>query len=101
MFLRRVLSGLVVGAAFIAAGGCSIMPVNGPASGDVRSGTPKEPESLPYALVKLTPDALGVLAENTPRFSTAFPDRRPPTEIRFGIGDVVSVTIFESAAGGL
>ena len=26
---------------------------------------------------------------------------RPPPEIKFGIGDVVSVTIFEAAAGGL
>ncbi len=30
-----------------------------------------------------------------------FGDKRPPPEIKFGIGDVVSVTIFESAAGGL
>jgi polysaccharide biosynthesis/export protein len=28
-------------------------------------------------------------------------ERRGPTEIRFGIGDVVSVTLFESGAGGL
>jgi len=28
-------------------------------------------------------------------------DRRGPTEIRFGIGDVVSVTVFESGVGGL
>jgi polysaccharide export outer membrane protein len=31
----------------------------------------------------------------------AFTDRRPPSGIRFGIGDVVNVTIFEAAAGGL
>ncbi len=31
-----------------------------------------------------------------------FPDKRlPPSKIKFGIGDVVSVTIFEAAAGGL
>src|SRR5262249_5211083 len=30
-----------------------------------------------------------------------FTDSRPPKEIRFGIGDLVSVTIFEAAAGGL
>jgi protein involved in polysaccharide export with SLBB domain len=27
--------------------------------------------------------------------------RRPPSEIRLGMGDVVSITIFEAAAGGL
>ena len=31
----------------------------------------------------------------------AFVDHRPPASIKFGIGDVVSVSIFESAAGGL
>jgi polysaccharide export outer membrane protein len=30
-----------------------------------------------------------------------FQDRSPPKDIRFGIGDVVGVTIFEAAAGGL
>jgi polysaccharide export outer membrane protein len=30
-----------------------------------------------------------------------FTDRRPPAEIRFGVGDLVGVTIFEAAAGGL
>ncbi len=31
----------------------------------------------------------------------AFTDRRPPANITFGIGDVVSITVFEAAAGGL
>src|SRR6185437_14771477 len=31
----------------------------------------------------------------------AFTDRRPPPAIKFGIGDTVSVTVFEAAAGGL
>jgi polysaccharide export outer membrane protein len=30
-----------------------------------------------------------------------FADRRAPSQIRFGIGDLVGVTIFEAAAGGL
>src|SRR6185436_14803528 len=38
---------------------------------------------------------------HAPRLAGAFTDRRGPNQIRFGIGDVVSVTIFESAAGGL
>jgi polysaccharide export outer membrane protein len=33
--------------------------------------------------------------------AATFGDRRPPPEIKFGIGDVVSVTIFEASAGGL
>ena len=58
-------------------------------------------DRLPYALVKLTPKIVDILAQNAPRLSSAFTDRRPPGDIRFGIGDIVSVTIFEAAAGGL
>jgi polysaccharide export outer membrane protein len=68
---------------------------------DIRTSQAGEPESLPYALVKLTPEVVRILGRYTPRLSTAFADRSPPKAFRFGIGDTVSVTIFESAAGGL
>lgn len=67
---------------------------------DVRAGQ-QDPESLEYALVKLTPEVVEILARAELRLSGAFADRRPPKDIRFGVGDVVSVTIFESGAGGL
>lgn len=85
-------------AAFLA--GCSVIPTSGPAPGDVRAGQ-ADPVSLPYALVRMTPEVVNVLAANTPRLSTVFGDRRGPTELRFGVGDVVTVTIFEASAGGL
>jgi polysaccharide export outer membrane protein len=88
----------VVGA--IVAAGCTILPASGPASGDVRLGQ-TDPDSLPYAVVKLNPGVISILARHAPQLSVAFRDRRPPKEIRFGIGDVVSVTVFEAAAGGL
>src|SRR5262249_2613401 len=53
------------------------------------------------ALVKITPQVIDTLASYAPRIGTVFPDRRPAKEITFGIGDVVSVSIFEAAAGGL
>ncbi|OJW64578.1 MAG: sugar ABC transporter substrate-binding protein [Afipia sp. 64-13] len=77
------------------------MPASGPQSMDVRMSQAAEPESLPYALVKLEPEVVRILAQYTPRLSTAFANRTPPKAFRFGIGDTVSVTIFESAAGGL
>lgn len=77
------------------------MPADGPQSMDIRSSEAGTPESLPYALVKLTPDVVHVLGRYTPRLSTAFADRSPPKAFRFGVGDTVSVTIFEAAAGGL
>jgi polysaccharide biosynthesis/export protein len=95
ILLRLSLLGLAV-----AAGGCALMPANGPASWNVRAGQ-RDPQSLPYALVRLTPQVLDILAGAVPRLANAFEDRRPPKEIRFGIGDILSVTIFEAAAGGL
>lgn len=76
------------------------MPVAGPESWDVR-GHVQDSDSIPYALVKVNPDVMAVLATAAPGFSGMFTDRRPPQQIKFGIGDVVSVTVFEAAAGGL
>jgi polysaccharide biosynthesis/export protein len=83
----------------LGAGGCSFFPVSGPRSFDIESGAS---ETVPYHLVKLSPEAIDVLAAYEPKgLAGAFTDKRPPANITFGIGDVVSVTIFEAAAGGL
>ena len=75
----------------------------GPLATDVQTGREAgiEPAVLPYALVKLKPEVLEVLDRHIPRLSTAFAKKTPPKAFRFGVGDTVSVTIFESAAGGL
>src|SRR5215468_6822549 len=91
--------GVVIGAAFLAA--CSIMPTNGPANYDVKSQRAYEPDSLRYAVVRVTPEAEGIIAEFNPRISGTWPDRRIPKELKFGIGDIVGVSIFESSSGGL
>ena len=106
MLTARKYAVLAVLGGVLAAGGCTNpwMPVAGPESWDVRSqasdvaGTN---DRLPYALVKLTPQVIDVQATNAPRLASAFTDRRPAPQLRFGLGDTVSVTIFEAAAGGL
>jgi polysaccharide biosynthesis/export protein len=85
--------------ASLALGACALMPVSGPDSGSVRAGQ-QDPESVPYSFVKVTPDVTKVLIKTVPRLS-GFKDRRRPGGIRFGIGDVVGVTIFEATSGGL
>ncbi|WP_453973564.1 polysaccharide biosynthesis/export family protein [Bradyrhizobium elkanii] len=92
--------GALVITATIALAGCSTMPTSGPASSYVRAGQ-TDPESVHYALVRLTADTERVLVRNSRRIDRVFTDRRGPPEIRFGIGDTVSVTLFESMAGGL
>jgi polysaccharide export outer membrane protein len=81
-------------------GACTVVPTSGPAGHDIREGQ-ADPKSLPYTYVEVTPRVVDILATNTPRLSTAFRDRGGPSVIRFGIGDIVTVTLFESAAGGL
>src|SRR5262245_35265844 len=78
------------------------MPTTGPEIGEIyRGGNTDDPTRLPYALVKITPQVIDTLASYAPRIGTVFPDRRPPREITFGIGDSVAVSIFEAVAGGL
>ncbi|MGO9328033.1 MAG: polysaccharide biosynthesis/export family protein [Steroidobacteraceae bacterium] len=90
---------VVLGVTLLSAG-CGLLPVSGPNALAIYSGTTWN--GPPYGLVKLTPEVVKVLDEYGPRTLTAlFGDHRPPPEIKFGIGDVISVTIFEAAAGGL
>jgi len=92
----------ILGVLAVAGGGCSIMPTTGPEIGEIyRGGNTDDPTRLPYALVKITPQVIDIHASYAPRIGTVFPDRRPPREITFGIGDSVAVSIFEAAAGGL
>lgn len=100
--LRRLFAifALLGGAILIA--GCSnmLLPAAGPNSISVRSGDTWH--GPPYGFVQLTPQVINILDEyGSQTLSAVFGDRRPPPEIKFGIGDVVSVTIFEAAAGGL
>jgi polysaccharide export outer membrane protein len=78
------------------------MPVSGPSSADIKAGVPLEAGGLPFGLVKLTPEAVSVLHQYEPRgLVGAFKDTKPPASLNFGVGDTLSVTIFEAAAGGL
>jgi polysaccharide export outer membrane protein len=98
---RNCLAIFSIAALSLLATGCTIMPASGPQSIDIKNGRNAEPDSLPYALVRLNPEIVQILGRHTPRLSTAFANRTPPKAFRFGIGDIVSVTVFEAAAGGL
>ena len=52
MKLRKSFHLIVLGSLVL--GGCSLMPASGPESWDVKTGQ-RDPQSLPYALVKVTP----------------------------------------------
>jgi polysaccharide export outer membrane protein len=78
------------------------MPTSGPLGSNIKAGQPLEADGLPFGLVRLNPQAVGILHEFEPKgLAGTFTDRRPPAQLRFGVGDSLSVTIFEAAAGGL
>src|SRR5262245_35519250 len=84
----------------LAVGGCALMPVSGPESWDVWAGQ-HDPKNIPYAFVRITPKVANILAKAAPRLVGEFPDRSRPSDLRFGIGDLLGVTIFEASSGGL
>lgn len=97
--LRLFARFVAMGAALLTAG-CYLLPSAGPNAVLIEAASTWN--GPPYGLVKLTSEVVNVLDEYGPRtLSATFGDHRPPPEIRFGIGDVVSVSIFEAAAGGL
>jgi polysaccharide export outer membrane protein len=97
--LRVFATFSVLGAALLAAG-CGLLPADGPNAIAVKAGATWNGPA--YGLVHLTPQAVNILSEYGPATLTAvFGDDHPPPEIKLGIGDVVSASIFEAAAGGL
>ena len=97
---RGILLSLPLLGALVAAGGCALMPASGPQSWDEWAGQ-HDPKNLPYAFVRITPKVADVLRKAVPRLISEFQDRSRPKDIVFGIGDIVGVTIFEAASGGL
>jgi polysaccharide export outer membrane protein len=97
--IRGILWAVPLLSVFILLSGCGLLPMSGPAGMDILSGQ-RDQTSLPYTIVKVTPKVIEVLSKNAPRL-IVFNDRRRPRDITFGIGDILSVTIFESSSGGL
>lgn len=99
MLKRGIIFGGLMAAILLSAG-CSIMPSSGPEDHVVKSEVTRSGPD--YGLVKLNAELLNIVSEYGPgALAGSFPDHRPPPVIKFGVGDVVSVTIFEAAAGGL
>ena len=58
--------------------------------------------ALPYALVDVSADTIGFLSQpNLITFQGEFPDKRPKPQQVAGVGDVLNISIFEAAPGGL
>jgi polysaccharide export outer membrane protein len=76
------------------------MPAAGPSPQAVFA-TGKDTDTSPYVLVKATPGVVKALGSRAAPGFSGLNDSAPSPRITLGIGDVVTVTIFESSAGGL
>jgi polysaccharide biosynthesis/export protein len=80
--------------------GTQLLPDAGPNASAVKAGVAVN--GPPYAVIQLTSNVVNILEQYGPQTLTAtFGDHRPPPEIKFGVGDVLSVSVFEAQAGGL
>jgi polysaccharide export outer membrane protein len=96
-FLAAVAAAAFVSGCIFPETGPTSDAINGHATAGLRSNT-----ALPYALVDVSADTIGFLSQpNVITFQGAFPDKRPKPEQVAGVGDVLNVSIFEAAPGGL
>jgi polysaccharide export outer membrane protein len=95
-------SGIVcIGLLGLALAGCAALPSAGPTSTEVVNGS-QEGDLTRYILRDVDESVVSILSSTRSQtFQTSFGDRRPPPSQRIGIGDTLSVTIWEAAAGGL
>jgi polysaccharide export outer membrane protein len=100
--IGKRLTALVVAALLPA---CSLLPGTGPKGEAVEANATagiRSNAALPYALVDVSADTIGLLSvPNLITFKGTFPDKRPKPEQVIGVGDVLNISIFEAAPGGL
>lgn len=87
--------------ALLSLGGCSQIPSSGPSAGDV-IGQAAAGVAQQYEFVDIDSSVIDTLRHRDPdSFLAHFGDYRPSVEPHIGVGDAVSVTIWEASAGGL
>lgn len=95
-WVRFVAMGLLAGAA----AGCTVLPSSGPSRTEIEMQQPADDQR--YLLIDVDDRTLHLMQQQRPpSFGVRFGDYRPPGRYVVGVGDSISVTIWEAAAGGL
>jgi hypothetical protein len=82
-------------------GGCSMLPSAGPVASDVVSAWQTENKEL-FDIIEVDNRVVStLLAQPKESFHARFEKGLQPPELKIAVGDTLSVTIWESAAGGL
>lgn len=99
MLVQRSCVWFLITATALSGASCSSLPVAGPAASAIEEGASTV---VPYHLVPITAATLATLDANEPKgLAGVFTDARAPANLVIGVGDIVGVTVFEAAAGGL
>jgi polysaccharide biosynthesis/export protein len=99
---RSVAVFALCASALMAVTGCSSLPDSGPSAGDVAAQQASADQVPRYMVVDIDGSAIEALRHRGyASFSARFGDRNISAEPVIGIGDSVSVTIWEASAGGL
>lgn len=81
---------------------CAMMPAQGPEALSVTGQEPDNTDRLPYVLVDLSPQTVAVTEKQSVRtLGSSFKGRPTSPVLKLGAGDIVAVTVFEAAPGGL
>jgi len=84
-----------------ALGGCSTLPTAGPTTGQVVDQSVKDNQTR-FDVVDVDDSVVStLLARSGESFRTRFRKYGKPPDAKIGIGDTITVTIWEAAAGGL
>jgi polysaccharide biosynthesis/export protein len=98
---RWLVGAVACGLAGVLAG-CSSLPAAGPTSVEITSNDRPTGAFDGYIVVDIDKHAASVLSNQPqPTFFGTFHDGRPRPDLRIGVGDGLTVTIWEAASGGL
>ncbi len=82
--------------------GCGELPSSGPSATAVLDVSGGDAQTRPYEVIDVDPSSIEVLGRRPKSsFAQKFGDHRASLEPVIGVGDMISVTIWEASSGGL
>ncbi|MGH1572991.1 polysaccharide biosynthesis/export family protein [Methylobacterium sp. P31] len=106
MLRKTARTALMAALAAGSVGGCTYLPAAGPTAGAIQAGSEVATEDggllARYEIIDVTPAVIEALrGRPLDSLLASFGDHRPSAEPVIGIGDMVSVSIWEAGSGGL